>query len=404
MSSEQSNQLVTSKKREQDLVIKLLENKNFTGTWLAATGCGKTKLGCDLCDVIVKKYNNPSILIIVPTTNLRDNEWVNELDKWGYTSYAQYIKIECIQTVYKWKKKQFDLVICDEVHTQLSDNYKLFFENNTFKHILGLSATIEDDGKKDLINKYMPIVHTTSVQRALDLNLIVPFKVFNVALSLTNEENKKLRRINYLYGQAERDLGGPFEAFDNANKYRNKENAPNLTVYKAAQMFWMQMQNRKKLLMQSSNKIKATKYIVDKFKDKKILIFCDNIEMLEKIEKVVKNSTVYHSKLKKDENIENLKSFSENHNPNVLISVKALSAGLDIPKCEIGICVGGSSKRLEDTQRRGGIVRLDSSNPDKIGYYFNLYIKGTQEEKWLTKRLTDVNSNYIKNINFINKF
>lgn len=385
------------------MCLNKLKENNYKGTWLAATGCGKTKLGCDLSNVIYEKFKeNSNILIIVPTRNLRDNEWENELHKWGYDKLRPYIDIQCIQTVYKWENKKFSLVICDEVHTQLSDQYQLFFKNNYFEHILGLSATVEDEDKKKLINEYMPIIHETSIQRALDLGLIVPFEIYNISVSLTKDEGSKLRKINYLYGQAERDLGGKFEAFDNASKYRIE--APNSQLKKAANMFWLQMMKRRNLLMNATNKVKATKLIVEKYSNKKILVFCDNITSLENIQKVLPNNTVYHSKLNDDEKRRNLEQFSKNFLPNVLISVKALSAGLNIPKCEVGICVGGSSKKLEDTQRRGRIVRLDANNPNKIGLYFNLYIPNTQEEKWLEKRLENVNEKYIKKLDFTKKF
>ena len=132
-----------NKQLEQQLVLDILKKTNFIGTWIAVTGCGKTKLGCMAADEIIKKYKEKSrILIIVPTENLKYNEWINELNKWGYENNLPYIDIQCIQTVYKWRNRDFDLVICDELHTQLTDLYSLFFIMNNFTSIIGLSATI----------------------------------------------------------------------------------------------------------------------------------------------------------------------------------------------------------------------------------------------------------------------
>lgn len=82
------------------------------------------------------------VLIIVPTTNLRDNEWRNEFIKWGYKEYLEHVTIECIQTAHKewYKYVGHLLMIVDEIHTSLSEMYF-----NIYKllppYVLGLTAT-----------------------------------------------------------------------------------------------------------------------------------------------------------------------------------------------------------------------------------------------------------------------
>ena len=317
----------------------------------------------------------------------------------------KYIEIVCIKTAYKYNKKSYDIVVCDEVHTQLSELYMLFFIQNSYKHIVGLTATIEDEEKKSLLSDFMPVVHTTPVNVAIELGLISPFLIYNLSVRLTNEETTKIASINYLYGKCESTLGGKYMCFNNANIYKKKsykDSHPD--KHNAANMLWIHMSRRKKILTDASNKIITTKRIVDKFPNKKILVFCKSVQMAEKINDILGDiSTIFHSnttKLKKDQKLKNLKDFSEDKY-RILVSVDALSAGLNIPKCDLGICVAGNSKTLEDTQRRGRIVRRDKENPDKVGIYFNLYIPNTQEEKWVKSRLKDVDEKYVNYIDFL---
>lgn len=48
---------------------------------MAATGVGKTYIGVRAAKYAVRKLGVQKILIVVPTTNLRDNEWPNEFKK-----------------------------------------------------------------------------------------------------------------------------------------------------------------------------------------------------------------------------------------------------------------------------------------------------------------------------------
>jgi superfamily II DNA or RNA helicase len=405
-----------NKQLEQAKVVQKLQEKGFRGTWLACTGVGKTKLGCDIADIIISKAKKlkkfAKVLIIVPTENLRDNEWNNELIKWGYASLKSHIEIQCIQTVYKYLNRHYDLVIVDELHTTLSEQYSNFFRNNTYEHIVGLTATIEDEYKANLLSDFAPVVHKTSVEDALRMELISPFTIYNLAVPFTEEEQKKYKAINFLYGRAESGLGGKFKSFETANRYRDSKYAKtNPEMYKHAQMFWSQMGNRRRLLASASLKIPTTKAIVDKFPDRYTLLFSEAVQMAEDLQININSDkeicTIFHSdtkKLKKEVKNENLSKFCDRRNKiRVLSTVKALNAGLNIPHCSLGICIAGSSKTLTDIQRRGRVCRLDPNDPNKRAIYVNLYVPKTQEEKWLVKRMEGVDATNIRYINSVNE-
>ena len=74
-----------------------------------------------------------------------------------------------------------------------------------------------------------------------------------------------------------------------------------------------------------------------------------------------------------------------------MCSTKALNQGFDVPDADIGIICGLTSKSLTMIQRVGRLLRFQEN---KVGKIIILYVKETQEEKWLksaVKGLTNVN-------------
>lgn len=87
------------------------------GSLELATGIGKSRCGILASEYFAKKNGyDYKILIITPTTVIRDSSWVNEFKAWGsLETFNRCVRIECINTVYKWKNQHFDLVIVDRI-------------------------------------------------------------------------------------------------------------------------------------------------------------------------------------------------------------------------------------------------------------------------------------------------
>lgn len=153
-----------------------------------ATGTGKTRVGVLAAQRAWKAGKINSVTIVVPSTNLRDNEWVNEFTKWGAKALLEFTTITCVQSLYK-EDHFTDLLIVDEVHTALSPEYRKVFENTDYKFLLCLTATPpHEDEYLELLNTIAPIVYSVTLQEAVKMGLISPFKVYNVPIKLTNSE------------------------------------------------------------------------------------------------------------------------------------------------------------------------------------------------------------------------
>ena len=98
----------------------------------------------------------------------------------------------------------------------------------------------------------------------------------------------------------------------------------------------------------------------------------------------------YHSKMTKKQRNLSLEKFNEG-SVCVLCSTKALNQGFDVSSAEIGIICGLTSKALTMIQRIGRLIRYQEG---KIGSIYILYVKDSQEEKWLknsVKSLDNIN-------------
>ena len=394
------NVLNVNKDKEQREHLLRWNDAEKKGTSIAATGLGKTRMGLLALNDILEDEPFKRALIIVPTENLRDNEWLNEFEKWDLKHLLDRVDFQCIQTAYKYRNEHYNIVIVDEVHTTLSPEYRKFYEHNTWDNIYCLTATTpENEEYLEFLNMFAPIVYTTDLNRAVSLGLISVYKVFNLGIPFTAEEAKKYNGVQYYYNMAVKELGGRFQAFENAGKWKNSSDPDQK---KWANVFYMMMQKRKKLCYNASNKLLVTKEIIEKFSDRKALVFSESIDFATDVRDTIGDDKclLFHSKLKKKERQQVLEDFGDQNEYNILSSVKALNAGLNVPECSLGICCAGSSKALDNIQRTGRTLRLQEG---KTAIYINLYVTGSQELSWVRKRTAkDYNTQWVTSVEDIN--
>jgi superfamily II DNA or RNA helicase len=391
-----------NKTKEQELVKSKFRQCGYRGLFQGATGVGKTKIGVDLIVECLEKNPDEVWKIIVPTENLRDNEWKLEFIKWGYSKYLQSVQIECIQTAYKWNGQSFNAVV-DEVHTTVSPEYKSFYLNNNIDKLICLTATIDSPEKLEFITAMAPIVHTTDMNRARELDIVAPYYIFNLGLSLGEESQKKYDEILKAYTYYESQLGGPIRAFKTSSYIiktitaipKEDRTEEHRVMIGKAHMYWAMMQKRKNFLYNCQEKVDACMEIINMFPDRKALIFSETISFAERIhEALPTESTIFHSKMSKNDKKDALKKFEIATNQiRVISAVKALNAGFNVPECSLAINASGSSKWLDMVQRQG---RISRKQDNKIAIFVNLYMTGTQDLKWVKLRTNVINTKYVK--------
>ena len=372
-----------------------------------ATGVGKTRVGVLAAGWVVKQKPKARVLIITPTQTIRDLAWAEEFVKWGANDIFDYnVECLCIQSAYKLVGEHYDMVICDEIHNFLypedAEEYEYFkfFENNTYDKILGLSATIDKSLLKCL-DTIAPIVMSIDTNKALDLGLVSPFKIYNIPVDMTIEERLE-------YSKQDKEFKATFEVFDNnlntmfaclKNKVtfrghlvrRYHVNASDRNAcddifnkYKSyAVRCNAAMRKRKSIIYDSEAKLSAIESIIKMFGKHYGVIFNQTADFADRVGELIGDTCIVeHSKIKpKKKRVDNLNKFKDGRSKVCHIStVKSLNEGANLPRVDFIIIASGTSKLRDFTQRAGRSIRLEDGKEAMI---VRLYVNDSQEEKWV---------------------
>jgi len=371
--------------RWQKEALKAWKDNGHYGTIKAATGTGKTYVGIASLYMFDKK---PSTLIIVPTLHLQD-QWKKELLRFGCPEgligfvgggkheWNKKFVIGVINSVLKSNKCK-DHLILDEVHHYLSEKSIEIFKRD-YKTLLGLTATPERmDQKHNYLFKIAPLVYEYNVDKAIRQDILAGFELEYVPLIL-DEGSRKL----YAYY-----TGTISEGMRNYHDMAGLQRAAGNMDFEAINAL-RQIQKRRQLLLNYPAKIdKAVELIKGEIREEnaKIIVFCEYIKTANKVKKLLDEDNIscgiYHSGLNKQEKTDFLESYKEGHTP-IMIAVKSLDEGIDVPDTDVGIIIGGSSVKRQMIQRLGRLLRRKEGKTAKL---FQIYIKDTKDEEWMRKR------------------
>lgn len=368
------------KDTEQRHALNMWAKTGFVGSIIAGTGFGKSRCGVLAAGKTLRDHieGEGRGIVLVPTVQLRD-QFEEEFSKWGYEDVVDLIDFVCYQSAYKLKDNHYNIVVCDEVHLGLSPEYRKFFENNTYDRLLCMTATLPEENEYKLhLFKLAPTVYRISLDQCVAMGLVSPYDIVCVPIKLTDEEQKEYKSINKKFVYWKYQLG-QFGAFDAAKAIMANKNA-SAKDKQAAARFYACIRDRKKIVDFASNKVAQLQKLVIQNLDSKMLVFGGaNAFTDELCDATQPFSVSYHSGKTKKQRENALLEFKEG-NKNVLCSTKALNQGLDVPDASVGVVCGLTSKALPMIQRIGRLIRFQE---DKKGKIYILYVKDSQEEKWL---------------------
>ena len=383
------NQLIKVKDEEQKKAINAWAKNKFKGSIIAGTGFGKSRCGVIAIGKTLSDNLHSTALVLVPTTQLQE-QFKQEFIKWGYEDVLERVDIMCYQSAYKLDGNHYDVVVCDEIHLGLSPEYRKFFENNTWDRLLCMTATLPEDYEyKEVLYKIAPVVYTITLDLCVKLGLVSPYEIVCIPVKLTDLEEKEYKKANNTFVYAKYCLG-QFDAFDRAKHIMGagKHTASSEDKAAAAQ-FYRAIRQRKAVVDHADNKVAELQKIVIKNIGEKILVFGGSNEFTNKLADATDTfSTVYHSGKTKKQREKALEDFRSGDKP-VLCSTKALNQGFDVADATMAVICGLTSKALTMIQRVGRIIRYQE---DKIGKIFVLYVRDSQEEKWLKSSVKNLNN------------
>jgi superfamily II DNA or RNA helicase len=444
-------------KRQEEIIQKWVKG-GAAGTVEACTGFGKTYLAILAIKRFRKKYHAPEdvIKVVVPSIPLKA-QWENNLRKqevenvevWVINSYIKHTHT-CV------------LLILDEVHRYASEEFSKVFEYTSYTFILGLTATLERiDGKDSLIEERAPIFDRVTLEEAKREGYVSDFRVYNLGLEFNREDQATYDDLHskfnaaFAYFDRNFDLAmdcaageGVIKGYSGSTPLtgklirdrfaRHKGWSPQIpdhtyapqNIMIKAQTFLRTMRKRKEIIYKASTKVETIVEIVNKFPDKKIMVFAEDSEFANKVEEALGREVcrAYHTKIKSELRSEKSVKVTKKGTTvtekqvkwgptklkleildlftrgviRVLSTVRALDEGYDEDSIDMIIMASYNSSKRQDTQRTGRGVRINKTG-DKVAVVINLFMKGSQEEKWLDTKQDGKTGIYIKEIESVDE-
>jgi len=426
-------------------VIQWIDN-DARGTIEAATGVGKSIIGCLAIKKMVLRNNERQAIVVVPTLQLK-NQWESLLESVGLANNTEVYVINSIAL--NDKIYHTDLLVIDEIHMMAADKFSRIFGLVKYKWLMGLTATVERlDGKEILLKQYAPIVKTISQKLAIEKGWINDFLEINVPVYLTRDEKSGLHNLS----KKIRMYTAKFGDFDSLRSCMNSKNAyafaclhypmedpkeKSKQLVRDAVQAQRSIKQRQEFLYKTEHKVQATVDLINEF-GLKTITFSQSTDFADEVKQAVgRRAVAYHSNLetitkkitkrknyktkdgadkyaktvkgkveqKSDKTYdvvykvlkkvgstflkrESLERFSNSsHGIDVICTAKALDQGFDVPDVQLGIDASRTTNPTQHTQRTGRIARnytyRDGSK--KQGIYVNFYIPDSQDELWLKK-------------------
>lgn len=383
---------------------------SYRGIFSMATGTGKTITALGAATRLFRDNKNRlAIIIVCPYQHLVE-QWVEDIEFFGmnpiigYSSSKQtdwqthlrnsidsfnYRIIEhfCFVTTNatfatkriqdRLKRINSDLlIIIDEAHN-FGAKYlsKTLLENAEYR--LALSATIkrhnDDEGTRKLFKYFKKIAFEYTLEDAINNKMLTPYEYYPVPVSLTEEERQKYRILTHeIRKRSYRDKFGEIKFRESAKHFLIK---------------------RARLIAGAKNKLIALKKEISKRKhEDNILVYCgattindsdyieghpeeEEIRQIDAVTKMLGHDlgmavAQFTSKENMEER-ENLKyRLANNDNLQVLVAIRCLDEGVNIPSVKTAYLLASSTNPKEYIQRRGRVLRTYKNKTKAIIYDF----------------------------------
>ena len=427
---------------QKDAIAKWKEN-NYCGIFDMATGTGKTLTGLSAMAVLSEALGDRlAVFIVCPYQHLVE-QWVEDILKFGIEPIIGYSD----STQKNWKTrlknaivdqrfvkdKQFfcfistnatfssefvqeqikslkydALLLVDEAHN-FGAEYLRELLSNKFNYRLALSATLNRHGDKEGTSALYEYFGQKCIEydlaRAIKEDKLTPYNYYPVILSLTEYELKKYQSLSKEIAKC---------IIKGKTGIKLTEKGKKLAL------------ERSRLVAGASEKITTlAKEILPYLNDKHILVYCgatrvfdedsfglteaeqeDDIQegkrQIEVITDLLGNQlgmkvSQFTSKEDMQERTILLKEFSQGENLKVLIAIKCLDEGVNIPEIKTAFILASTTNPKEYIQRRGRVLRKAPGKTYANIYDFITLPRPLNDIYGLTQEAKDQDKTLIKN-------
>jgi superfamily II DNA or RNA helicase len=408
-----------------------------------ATGSGKSVAALK----IIKHFGGRWYIIVAETTHIKN--WHDEIVKHGYEDLLMYIDIFCYDSLHKYEFSQVEGMIWDEGHHAQAPTYIPKLQSIKTNHIIVLTATLPPETKSYLNYIFGNFYeYKYPLSQAIKDGILPEPKIFLVGIDLPEKETfhivtkgykdkrtkltcnfgeqyKLLSSYNHLelkirctererYQLLENEVDyardyyltkydeisdrysseklSKIEKLDTREKLL-KEKERQLKIIEYFKTQWLSLGSKRKRYM-ADIKTLAAKTVLDKIKDYKLLCFTGTIEQANVL--AFSPDMIINSYKNKLENSKIITNFDKGI-IRALFPTGMLTEGVNLNGIEAALIIQLDNQTKSLIQRLGRVLRSESP----ICYI--LYLKDTQDEKYLNTAFKGFNKDYLyyTNINEI---
>lgn len=423
----------------QDEAITEWQKRDYRGIFDMATGTGKTYTGLGALTTLSKNIDHKLAAIIVCPYQHLVEQWVEDILKFniqpiiGYSESSQKdwqrrLKDAIRDQKLKVRGKEFFCFICtnatfssDYVQNQLSKiksdtllmvdeahNFGapylscLLFDN--YKYRLALSATLDrhndEEGTAKLYDFFGDKCINYTLDRAIEEKKLTKYKYYPIVVTLTEEELEAYDNLSYEIGKCIiKGKNGKMKLSSRGEKLALK---------------------RSRIVAGARNKLTLLEEVIQPYiHDKHILVYCgatkglgqdqdrsdvdsEDIRQIDAVTDLLGNKlsmdvSQFTSKESVEEREVLKREFSEGDTLKVLIAIKCLDEGVNIPKIKTAFILASTTNPKEYIQRRGRVLRLADGKEYAEIYDFITLPYGIEEVTSLTAAQVKRNSTLVKN-------
>ena len=273
-------------------------------------------------------------------------------------------------------------MILDEAHniTELS---KTFFENNTIRDVIALTATPpEKEEKQEILSSLgLETVYELPLEKGVSLGIVAPINIHVIYTSLEEKEKTvKMGNKERSFMQTEKKA---YEYHTQCVDYCYETNRYDKLKF--------QIMNRARFIYNLQSKREAAEELIDLISDERNIIFCGSVDQAEEL-----SPFSYHYKSGKKD----LQRFIDME-IDILSCVNSLNEGHNLPNIDNAVIVQLNSNALNLIQRIGRVCRWREGHTANV---FLFVCKDTQDEKWAENALKDFDQSNIRKYNNIKEF
>ena len=423
----------------QDEAITEWQKRDYRGIFDMATGTGKTYTGLGALTTLSKNIDHKLAAIIVCPYQHLVEQWVEDILKFniepiiGYSESSQKdwqkrLKDAIRDQKLKVRGKEFFCFICtnatfssDYVQTQLakikSDTLLMVDEAHNFgapylscllfdnyKYRLALSATLErhndEEGTAKLYDFFGEKCIEYTLDRAIEEKKLTKYKYYPIVVTLTEEELEAYDNLSYEIG-----------------KCMMKGKNGKMKLSSRGERLALQ---RSRIVAGAKNKVTMLEEVIQPYiHDKHILVYCgatkgleqnqdrsdvdgEDIRQIDMVTDLLGNKlgmdvSQFTSKESVEEREVLKREFSAGDTLKVLIAIKCLDEGVNIPKIKTAFILASTTNPKEYIQRRGRVLRLAEGKEYAEIYDFITLPYGIEEVTSLTAAQVKRNSTLVKN-------